>query len=187
MINAKKEGEGAQVLWKMVGEVASELVARNVHQHAVDESNHAQYYVKILQWTFPGCAEGEVEQALQQISPRHSLRVTPHRRTPPDPIEVTLDEMVQMNIGEIRTRVHQLLPWPAVLEHCPPEHLKKVRGLISTLLRDETRHIAYTAQILEQAIAAGRASSVRDRMAERFEQFCDLTRTELGGARFEGS
>ncbi|MEM8639492.1 MAG: hypothetical protein AAGG51_11865 [Cyanobacteria bacterium P01_G01_bin.54] len=184
--SSKKEAEGAHVLLQMVGDVGSEQISRQILRHAVDESNHAKYYIQLLELTFPDCAEGSVSEALHNISPGYSMKSVPiGQNLHPDPLSVTIDELVQMNIGEIRTRIHQLLLWPVIAEYCPQQNLKLLSNLIATLIRDETRHISYTAQILEHFAKSGYAKMIRDLFFRRFEQFCELTRKELDNSLFD--
>jgi hypothetical protein len=55
--------------------------------------------------------------------------------------------------------------------------------MLRSLMDDETRHVAYTARILEQAIADGRGELVRRMLVRRLEQFNRLTEREVGGRR----
>lgn len=185
--NAQKEAEGANVLWKLAGEVGDPDIAREVHRHAVDESNHALYYVKLLELAFPDAADEDVERELNAISPRYSMRDVPEAAEVSDSVSVTLDEMVQMNLGEIRTRIHQQLIRPVLRRCAPKENLGKIEGVLDTLVRDETRHIGYTARFLERMADSGRANDVRALMHHRYRQFCALTRDELESSLFEGA
>jgi hypothetical protein len=97
-----------------------------------------------------------------------------------------LDELIQMNIGEIRTRIHQLLLRPVIMIHCPPEGRAKLQRILDSLLGDETRHIEYTARLIEKAMEAS-AGFVRHTMKQRLDEFNQITLEEVGELSFEGA
>ncbi|ADO71689.1 hypothetical protein [Stigmatella aurantiaca] len=185
--NAEKEAEGARMLWRMAGLIESPEIAEQVRRHAIDESNHARYYIAMLNLAFPGCADEGVQTQLDAISPRYSVRERPERGDAIEEPVLTLDALVQMNIGEIRTRVHQLLLYPIIMRHSPPEQHARLKGVLETITADETRHIAYTAQAMEAAARGGSEALVRDMLFSRLEQFCALTLKELETHTFDGA
>ncbi|ATB42183.1 hypothetical protein CYFUS_007660 [Cystobacter fuscus] len=185
--NAEKEAEGARMLWRMAGLIESPVIAEQVRRHAIDESNHARYYIAMLGLAFPGCAGEDVQAQLDAISPRYSVREHPERGAVTEEPVLTLDALVQMNIGEIRTRVHQLLLYPMLMRHSPPEQHARIKGVLDVITSDETRHIAYTAQAMEAMARDGSEELVRDMLFSRLEQFCVLTMKELEALTFDGA
>lgn len=180
--NAAREGEGARKLWRLAGRTADPLIAEQIRRHAVDESRHALIYVAMLETVFPDSVSAALRPTLARLSPRYRLRDRPPGRAPLRGRRV-LDELIQMNIGEIRTRINQALLGPVVTAYCPPARRRRLTRMLRSLMDDETRHVAYTARILEHAIADGRGDFVRRTMAHRVDQFNRLTEREVGGHR----
>lgn len=187
LTNAEKEGEGARALWSMAARTSDSAIAEEIKRHAVDESNHARYYLAMLKLTFPDCVTAEMQPKLNAISPGyvHADVVEPNLEA--TEMEVALDELVQMNIGEIRTRVHQLMLQPVLMAYCHPERRQRLLKLLTSIIADETRHIAYTAVILERAAHAGYAELIERIMFGRLAQFCALTLREVGERKFSGA
>lgn len=184
--NAGKEGLGSRSLWRLAGCAADTKIADLVRRHAIDESRHALLYVALLDMTF--AITPEIKGRLQRHSPRYGSKDAPERAERLQPRLQTLDELIQMNIGEIRTRVNQTLFRPALLGYAVEEHREPIGKVMARLLADETAHIAYTARLIEEAIEAGEGSFVRDTMKLRLAQFNDITQNEVGTEEeFEGN
>lgn len=187
LTNAEKEGEGARALWTMAGRSAEPEMAAEIKRHAVDESNHARYYLAMLNLVFPDAAPPSMKPRLDAISPGYGHADQPTQALEHTELDIALDELVQMNIGEIRTRVHQLMLQPVLTAHCHPERRQKLAKLMATIIADETRHIAYTAAILERAAEAGHGARIERIMFGRLGQFCALTLREVGEHTFTGA
>lgn len=184
--NAVKEAEGARDLWRLAGRIGDETVAEKVRLHAVDESRHAQLYVAMLEVAFGAALPVEVRPALRGVSPRYSQ----HDRPPAAdilPERCVMDAIIQMNLGEIRTRIHQLLLTPIITEYCPGERRGTLGRVLRSLMRDETRHIEYTAELIEAAIAEGQVDTVERTLMARLDEFNQLTLSEVGESCFTGS
>ena len=54
------------------------------------------------------------------------------------------------------------------------------RGVLDSLLEDETRHIQYTARLIEAAAQRGQDRVVLATMARRLAEFNEITLNELG-------
>jgi uncharacterized ferritin-like protein (DUF455 family) len=119
------------------------------------------------------------------LSPGYSRSDHPPSLPYLEPVNV-LDELVQMNVGEIRTRIHQLLLRPVLTAHCTPRNRKKLTQVLDSLLRDETRHIAYTARFIETAASKGKESLLREISSQRLDEFNEMTLHEVGDERFVG-
>jgi hypothetical protein len=183
--NAQVEGDGSRKLWNLAGRAASPRIAGLVRQHAIDESRHARLYLIMTDLSFPRALAEDLKEAAAQFSPRLGRGDHPPM-LPPDPDEVVLDELIQMNIGEIRTRIHQLLLRPMLLAHTKESKRPSLQRVLDSLLRDETKHIAYTAQLIEEHVQDGADSFVRWTFEQRVRDFNQLTLTEVGGQRFTG-
>ncbi|HUC63219.1 MAG TPA: hypothetical protein VMF53_14815 [Alphaproteobacteria bacterium] len=177
--NAHGEGWGAGQLWKLSGRVADPEVAEQVRRHAIDESNHSRYYISMLRLAFPGTAEEpEILDQLRALSPGYGVKDRPERSAPSNP-RVLTDELIQMNLGEIRTRLHQLLLTPVIIEHTAPENRERLKTVLDTLVGDETRHIEYTARLIDRAYRDD-ADYVVATMKRRLADFNKLTIAEVG-------
>jgi hypothetical protein len=92
----------------------------------------------------------------------------------------TVDELIQMNIAEIRTRIYHLLQRPVLLHsYCKANQRSRVQQMLDWLLLDETRHIAYTARLIERAAQASAAEQVMELMRERVKDFNEITEEEI--------
>ncbi len=60
-----------------------------------------------------------------------------------------------MNIGEVRTRIHQLLLRPVITAYCSFGKREKLARILDSLLDDETRHVEYTARLINRAVKQG--------------------------------
>jgi len=186
MTNAHREGEGAGQLWDLAACTSDARVAGHIVQHAIDESRHARAYIAMLDLAFPGAVNEEFHAQLTTLSPGYT-RLSPRQPHEGSPYAhpITLDELIQMNIAEIRTRVHHLLQRPMLLAHCSPERRDRLERILDVLLADETRHIAYTAALIEEFARDGEAESVKRLMQERLSDFNTITIDDLGRNVFE--
>jgi hypothetical protein len=179
--NAQGEGEGSKHLWDLAACTPDVCVAAQVKAHAIDESRHAKAYVAMLDLTFPGVVDDEFRARLASLSPGYTQRspLEPHEGSP-YASAITLDDLIQMNIAEIRTLVHHRLQRPMLLGHCPHERRRRLTRLHDKLRLDEVRHIAYTAALIEEFADRGEAGAVTRLMQERMSDFNTITNEDLG-------
>jgi hypothetical protein len=184
--NAEGEGEGARHLWDLAASTPDARVAAQVKAHAIDESRHSRAYVAMLDLAFPGVVDDEFHARLTALSPGYT------RRSPlaaqegsPYASAITLDDLIQMNIAEIRTLVHHLLQRPVLLAYCAPERRERLARVLDSLRRDEIGHIAYTAKLIEQSARRGEAGVVKSLMQQRMSDFNVITNQDLGRNVFE--
>ena len=90
-----------------------------------------------------------------------------------------------MNIAEIRTLIHHRLQRPMLLAHADPGGKRRLGRILDALLLDETRHIAYTAALIEEFACQGQADSVKRLMQERQSDFNAITNADIGRTVFE--
>ena len=64
--------------------------------------------------------------------------------------EPSLDDFIQMNIAEIWTTIHHLMQRRALVAHCASDSMSRITTIQEALLRDEVRHVAYTAVLIER-------------------------------------
>lgn len=184
--NAQKEGDGARKLWELAGRTPDPHIAEAVRLHAIDESRHAMLYLAMLELVFEDSVPEDAREALDSISPRYRSTDCP-TPTPPSDFAVVLDEIIQMNIGEIRTRIHQLLLQPVIKVYCAPTKQTRLKATLDSLLDDETRHIDYTASIIDRAMTQQyRVDWIRSVFASRVAEFNEITLAEVGVDQFTG-
>ena len=183
--NADKESEGARQLWKIAARTADPDIATQIRSHAIDEARHARFYLQMAKLTFPDAADDAKWRALTAATPKYTQRDLPEPAAPTD-FAITLDELIQTNIGEIRTRIHQLLLRAVILEHCAPDVRGRLAKLVDSVLQDETRHIAYTAALIDTAMRDGHERLVREIMFERLQEFHALTLVEVDASAYDG-
>ncbi len=179
LVNAAKEGRGSRELWVLAGRASDPMIAEAVRGHALDESRHALMYLAILDLAFPGALGERRRPTFRALSPRYSAREQPPARRPARAREM-LDALIQMNLGEIKTRINQLLMMPVVAAYCPPENRGRLARILRALLRDETRHVRYTARLIERAGAAGERAFVSVTMRRRLALLNRITVSEVG-------
>lgn len=176
-LNAKKEADGARQLWQFAQRIKNDSIRSQVRDHAIDEGRHSAFYIAMLPLMFPDdIAEADLH-ALRKVVPRFDRD---EDRIDEDNLasrHAMLDEIVQMNIGEIRTLVNQMLMRPLVDVLTPDENRERALKLIDGLGDDEVTHIGYTARIIEQL---DEAEATRHFMHVRLDDFNRITMAELG-------
>lgn len=184
--NAEGEGEGSGHLWDLAACTPDVRVAAQVKAHAIDESRHAKAYLAMLDLSFPDVVNNEFRAQLTSLSPGYTQQspLEPHVGSP-YASAVTLDDLIQMNIAEIRTLVHHLLQRPMLLAYCAPERRHRLALLHDRLRFDEARHIGYTAALIEEFAQRGKAGAVKRLMQERMSDFNAITNEDLGRGAFE--
>lgn len=177
---AEGEGDGAERLWDMAASTPDADIAAQIKQHAIDEARHSRGYVTLLGMIFPALADEALLTRMKQLSPGYtSAQPLRARKGSPDARPATLDELIQMNIAEMRTRVQHVFQRPVLLAYCKPAQRPRVRRILDSLLADETRHIAYTARLIERIARESGRDAVTDLMHERVRDFNELTDDEI--------
>jgi hypothetical protein len=183
--NAEREGDGAGRLWDLAACTHDAEVSAQIRQHGLDESMHSRAYVALLDLAFPGALGGELRPHVLALSPGFGPSDTPVAQ-PGSPYShaATLDDLVQMNIAEIRTRLHHLMQRPLLALHCPEAHRDRLVAILERLLADETKHVAYTAALIERH-AATDPEAVDTLMRQRLRDFDEITEDEFAKRVFD--
>ena len=186
VVNAASEGDGSTRLWELASFTPDRNISNQIKQHSIDEARHSRWYIAILDLTFPGSTDKKFHEQLETLSPGYTMTSPPStNKSSPYAHPITVDDLIQMNIAEIRTCVHHLLQRPMLLVHCPPRRHPKLLRLLDSLLADEIKHISYTANLIEDFAARGNSRPVNDLMKTRVNDFNEITRNELGRNVFE--
>lgn len=186
--NAEAEGDGAKRLRDITCSTTREDFATQIRQHALDEARHSKWYLSILDLVFPDTPDENLRTLLSSLSPNLTEPVEfVADESSPFSHEVTLDDLVQMNIAEIRTRIHHMLQRKMLLAHCDKGAQEPVTKILDRLLLDETRHIAYTAKLIERLTLEGQSKGsccARSLMHERMRDFNIITEDEINAVSF---
>lgn len=183
--NAEREGDGATRLWSLAACTGIPEVAMQLKQHAVDEARHSRAYLTILDLSFPGSTNAEFRRALNDLSPGYTMAMEPlallgsaysHA--------LTLDDLVQMNIAEIRTTIHHMLQRPMLELHCDRKSWPHLQRILDSLLHDETAHVRYTAALIEGHFRTLPRDEIAALMQARVGDFNAITRQELQNVEF---
>jgi hypothetical protein len=178
VVNAQKEAEGARQLWTLAGRIQNANHRNRVRLHAIDESRHASFYISLLELTFPDSVTKDQLESLRRISPGFKSIDEPEIDQALSEAEI-LDELIQMNIGEIRTLVNQMLMRPVIEVVAPRATNRQALKLIDSLGDDELSHVAYTADLVEEL---SKFANVDDLMQKRTAEFAQITCREIGAA-----
>jgi len=188
MTNAEREGDGATRLWSLAACSDDAEVRDLLKRHAVDESRHALLYLKLLDFTFPDNIDPDFRVELDQLSPHYAMKQelipapgSPYAKNP------TIDDFLQMNIAEIRTAIHHIMQRPALAQHYSAGARTKVEAIQDSLLRDELKHVSYTAMLIERIAQSMTMDQLMYLFFQRFRNFNQITLSELGDVVFDCS
>jgi hypothetical protein len=186
VVNSEREGYGSQRIWLFADLIRDQYTATLVRGHSIDESQHSRMFIRLLELIFPNSVDDELRSALFELSPGYTKKRNPGigPATVSCSDEEILDEIIQVNLVEIRSLFLQLLLRPVALAYCPPGNVVKVKRILDFLLRDEVRHIEYSARCIERVVAAGKAELVRVHMIERQAGLNDITCSEVEGEEY---
>ncbi|PGU19085.1 hypothetical protein [Bacillus thuringiensis] len=156
LANSTAESEGSSKLlslWKTVN--YNTEVEERVLYHAKDESRHSRIFLRLVQLAFPHSIDSsEIKKLDEKLT---DIRNKKHEKVDYKiPEELLIDHLVQMNIGEIRTRLHMQLLAPVIHAFAPTENKLRVRRILEGLVLDEVNHIGYTAKLMESWAASGK-------------------------------
>jgi hypothetical protein len=179
--NAATEGWGASKLWQLAGKTHEEHISELIRQHAMDEARHSRIYAHMVERVFPGTITEALKNEFKTFAPTFRSEDRPES-LPPYTLNDVMDNLLQMNVAEIRTMVNQMLVRPVLLAYCPEESRAHVTRMLDRLMWDETRHVGYTALLVDQALATPDAEFILDTALLRIVQFSEMTLGEVGRA-----
>jgi len=181
LANAAAESDGSAKLLRLWQGTADTHVGRKVFAHAEDEAGHSRLFVELAGAAFPSIGSREIIRALASGLTKVDGRMLTKSSIPLDHVLV-VDHLVQMNIGEIRTRAHMHLIGPAVLSAAPESKQAWVGRTLDRLGGDEVRHVGYTARLMEGWCRDGLKSRIRDLYSTRLREFNDITVSQTEAA-----
>lgn len=182
LANAEAESHGSARLVKLWERVDyNDIAEREIMIHGRDESRHSRVFLDLVQRAFPDLVQPAYLDQLRASLP--DIRGKSHTKADTRLAEADLiDALVQMNIAEIRTRIHLELFAPLIYGATPVDDRPRVARVLRALARDEVRHIGYTARLMEQWTGGGASNLVRDLYARRLRDFNAMTIADTEGA-----
>jgi hypothetical protein len=135
----------------------------------------------LVQLAFPGLADESFIAEQRSFLPDIRKRVYTKAGTPLDE-SALIDALVQMNIAEIRTRIHLELFAPLIYGLTPAEDREAVARILRGLARDEVRHIGYTAHLMEEWAHAGSPELIKELYVRRLRDFNRITVSQTEGS-----
>lgn len=179
LANANVESDGSAKLlglWEQLEH--GNFAERDVWEHARDEAGHSRIFVSLAGLVFPELGD-PLLQGIRKGLIRIPRSLEKKAATINQPL--LLDHLVQMNLGEIRTRVHMHLFAPVLFAIARPEHKTRVEEIVTRLHADEVRHIGYTARLLELACQNGDRELISGLFRRRLHDFHCLTVRQTEG------
>jgi hypothetical protein len=182
LANAEAESQGSAKLLKLWERVDyNAVVEKEILIHGKDESRHSRLFLDLVQLSFPGVADEAFIAGLRSSLP--DIRKREYAKTGTVLAETALiDALVQMNIAEIRTRIHIELFAPLIYGLTPAENRESCVRILRGLARDEVRHVGYTARLMEQWAQAGSSNLIRELYTRRLRDFHAITIAQTEGA-----
>jgi len=173
--NSEAESEGSAKLLKLWRTVSyNSEVEDKVLVHAKDESRHSRLFLCLAERAFPSwLVPGEIARLNDRLPDVRRKKYEKAEHQIPEAL--LIDHLVQMNIGEIRTRIHMHLLAPVIYAFTPKEYKDSVGRILEGLVRDEVRHIGYTALLMEKWAEDGAVDYLDRLYSERLHDFSLVT------------
>jgi hypothetical protein len=180
--NAVKEGEGSRDLAAVADACESEELTSDLSVHIADEARHCRMYVQLIDTAFPNAMPSNVREAVIQKMPPVGYEKTFKGGTLHNSWKM-LDYLIQINLGEVRTRLHQKLLEPVLHAYCPEQNRESLCRTLCKLAGDECCHIQYTASRIGALSREFKPKAVSELFLRRFCEFNRYTEAELGRQR----
>jgi hypothetical protein len=173
--NAVAESAGSKGLydlWTLVRD--SSQIEEGIKSHFRDESRHSRLFLHLAKLAFPNyLTDAQYENERKNLFDSTTAPLIKNERVAG--IEYLLDNLIQMNIGEIRTRAHMFMIGPVLTALSPRGNQEKVDGILSGLVFDEVTHIGYTAQLMEEFCRSGHKALISELYKRRLRDFNSYT------------
>ena len=169
--NADAESHGSEGLFDLWTKVRGiPEIDSGVRSHFLDEARHSRLFLHLTNLTFPEYFDEGTLAAKKDalFNPTKYVEDIPSSNAS---IAYIIDNLVQMNIGEIRTRAHMYMIGPVLTALAPKENREKVDGILAGLVYDEVTHIGYTAKIMNSLCQSSHKKLVFDLYEQRVRDF----------------
>lgn len=148
LANAYSESEGSEKLleiWQRTNFDAG--IENEILYHTKDEARHSRLFIKLL-------LDFNIDEISRKKINNISKNLTKIDRSKLIKVDIKtheahfIDEIIQINLGEIRTLVHMHFLGPVIFSLTKPERKDKTSEIIQGLANDEIIHISYAARII---------------------------------------
>ncbi len=181
--NAVEEGNGSRKVWQFSRHIQDSECAELVRSHSIDESRHSNMFVALLNILFPTQLSENFRAQLQNLSPNYYH----HKHPTTEPIssdcildtKMVMDEIIKINLLEIRALILQLLLRPVLQAYSTPQDLAKVTTMSDLFIYDETKHVEYSAYCIGKYIQQGNQEWVREMMICRQQTVNEMFLTDV--------
>ena len=181
--NAAEEGNGSRKVWQFARCIKDPKIAELVRNHSMDESRHSTMFVGLLNIIFPTQLSANFRSQLQALSPNYYH----HKHPTKEPLsdnrmlepKMVMDEIIKINLLEIRALILQLLMRPVLQAYATPKDLAKVTTMSDLFIYDETKHIEYSAYCIGNYIQQGDREWVREMMIYRQKTVNEMFLTDI--------
>ena len=172
VLNAYEEGNGSRQVWEFAGQVERPEFAELIRNHAIDESRHSKMFATLLDLLFPTQLEPETRAKVKAFCPGYNPGDLKSIESTSDSIDrvddrFMMDQLIQVNLLEIRALILQLLLRPVLQAYAQPKDLAQVTRMTDRFIYDETQHIAYSAHCISEYATWGDRDWLRDRVIYR--------------------
>jgi hypothetical protein len=178
--NAIKEGEGSRDLAIVADECENASLTSDLAVHIKDEAKHCRMYLGLIQIVFPDALPPDAKEKIRSTFPEVDYKASSAKKLS---LWKMLDYLIQINLGEVRTRIHQKLLEPVLCAYCPPDNRGALSNTLCKLAGDECCHIKYTAARIGALSREFLANDVEALFCQRFLEFNRYTDKELGKQR----
>lgn len=146
---AESSGSRARHLWSLAAHSADD--EQQLKQLAVAESEHVATYLDLLGICLPHIVPEAFRSQLRAMSPGYDM--DQHLDSNHEPLYShvsPLDNLIRLNLADLRSLSLCVMQRPALLQHCPAENLSRATGALNSLIEDELDHVARTAELIER-------------------------------------
>lgn len=175
LANADAESAGSKKLFDLWKQSASgKDIDGKILYHAKDESRHSHIFVKLVNYAFPGMyLPEELNRITHRLTKIKEIDLSKKKKSIND--YEMMDNLIQMNMGEIRTLVHMHFLGPVVFEMTPKENKEKVYNMLQGLANDEIVHISYTSRLINEWCKTGDVKRAKELYNVRLRDFHKFT------------
>jgi hypothetical protein len=178
--NLVKEGEGATDLLDISNRVVDSGIAAKILKHAYDEARHCRVYFRVIDIVFPNALPRDCRASIRNAMPNIPGKLKrPHQKNSLSEREL-LDILIQVNLGEMRTRIHQKLMTPVLFAYCKSERHFVLQNTLQSLIQDEEYHIVYSGTVIGDLARICSEVSLSQLVSRRLRDFIEYTVRELG-------
>jgi hypothetical protein len=175
LANSEAESQGSAKLlslWQLTQ--INKGIEDQILFHAKDEARHSRLFIKLVQLAFPNLkSSAEVNDIKAGLIKIKSSDLKKKADLVTD--DLLFDNLIQMNMGEIRTLIHMHFLGPVIYNMSPKENKDQVASILQGLANDEVVHIGYTAKLIEEWCTDNNYDIAEQLYSQRMEDFHAIT------------